>query len=248
MKHDYGVYGMNGDEGLIHGLKVTEIPGYLHAENWVNVGETGSVDNTLSNLRHAHSQLLPALADIVLMHLDVMKNPLQTEMANLQQAYSYSSRRANSVRDTVERAIYRTREVIVEIDDATTRVPNAGPAENLRLYSDRLHAMSSDDRRKRIVQAIEEDDRPTLAALFGVSGWANGLSKAELDHYRDLDRKARFPEALERRAILERALDLAERSVKAFDEKIGSMYDKKKLADAAAAPEAAQRRLNGGGF
>jgi hypothetical protein len=238
---------MDGDE-LIHGLKITEIPGPLHSENWNHIGEGKPDSTTLTAIRDAHAQLLPALGDIVLTHCSCMANPMQTETTNLSQSYTYATRKADKALENAERAVARIREVVLEIDRATTRVPDAGPPETLRIYSDRLFNMSAENRRQRILAAIEEDDRGTLAAVFSISGWANGLTGPELDHYRNVYRQNRFPEVLKQRADLVAAEDLMTRSIPAFRSKVDSMFDKKKLADAAAASEAAKRRLAGGGF
>src|SRR3954464_12274690 len=108
-------------------LRITEVPHTLAPELWSTVDERYLTDNTIANLRHVHRETLQTLTSVVFAHRDVMADPTQTPAGNLSRSHAYASKLKASTLDRLDRAVTRSREVLVEIDEATNGVPQ-GPA------------------------------------------------------------------------------------------------------------------------
>jgi hypothetical protein len=227
-------------------LKITEVPMTLAPELWNALAPEHLSDNGVANLRCAHAEMLRALTGVVNTHRSVMADPTQTPAMNLGRSHAHAQKLKSLALDKAERALTRSREDIRAIDEATSRVPDGPDSVTAAALGSALRSLKADERRGILSNALKVDDRLTLSAvLFKMPAWYSGLSDAERDLYVAEYKSSRYPQALAKRAALEKGVEILEKGMKSLEIQIGALYDEGKLRDAERRAAQAQLALGG---
>jgi hypothetical protein len=225
-------------------VPITRIPPELHNLMWADFPEDFEQDNTVQMLRNTHNGAEQAWKDTFIAHNRAMANPLNMPDMNTRQSHNYAQKRAKEVEKGFHAAIREGEAQIAALNAAMNRVPKM-PAEGVALrIADRLAALSPDERVKRINEAMKNGETDTIgAALFFSDPWLSGLSPDRRELFRVQYREATYPELVQRKAAIEKALDIAVKGFNGYQRQLGKMYDTKKLEKAQKLAEAAEMAL-----
>lgn len=227
-------------------ISVTDIPMPLATGVWDIMQDHGdhAADPVVIHLRDAHAIANAAWKATLVGHRRVMADPTNTPMRNLQRSAEAATRRQQEALARLDATTDRARREIQMIVEATSR-PDDPPAPHMvRMVADRLSSMKPDQRSKIIGEALASDQKATLhAVLWSGDAWMFGMSNEEREMWRAQYRQSRFPQALARKAALERAIELASAGGTALMTATARLIDKRQLDQAAALAQAAQDAL-----
>jgi hypothetical protein len=223
---------------------LTKTPLSLHPQVLETLGTDHQDDPVVSVARDALATARGSWQATLTGHAKVMSDPTRTEAANMQRSADAAQRRQTEALQRLDSAVERVQREISFIDDSLAAAVEPPAPHVTSLIANRLSGMTADARHKVISAAIAADDRATLGAVLHVGpAWLYGLSDVERNMYLHSFRAERFPQALARRAALERAAELVKNGGSSLMVAHAKMYNRKALDDAAARARQAEEAL-----
>lgn len=225
-------------------VPITKIPPELHHLMWEDFPEDFIQDNTVQMLRNTHSTAEASWKATYVGHNKVMADPLNTREANIRRSHAHAQKRLKEVERGFTAAIRAAEEQIAALDVAMNRVPKMPPDGVALRIADRLAALPDEKRISRINEAMKNGETDTLgAALFFSDPWLSGLSPERREIFRIQYREKTYPDLVQRKAAIEKALDITMKGYNGYHRQLGKMYDTKALEHAEKLAEAAELAL-----
>jgi hypothetical protein len=223
---------------------ITNTPLALHPQNFTTLGDDHQNDPVVVVMRDALGNAHASWTATLTGHKKVMSDPLNTPLRNMQRSSDAAAKRQDEALRRLDAAVERGRREIEAIDEAVNRVPDPPPSYVVRMVSETMRGLSQKERGEAIAEALRDGDTEMLGAvLFCGPAKCYGLTKSERDLFRRQYQQTAYPDALKRRAALERSVELLKRGGTSLMESNAKLFDRAKLDEAAALSQAAAEAL-----
>lgn len=223
---------------------VTKTPLQLHPEVLSTLGADHQSDPVVGNMRDALSTARASWHATLTGHKKILADVTNTEMANLQRSAKAADRRQTEALQRLDQAVERGRREIAMITEGVNRTPDPPAPHVSRMVAEALRSMDAKDRGNAIAEALKAGDHATLGAvLFVGPPFAYGLSRTERDVFLHQYQHATYPDAMKRRAALERGIDLLMKAGPSLLEAHAKLFPRDKLDQAAALAREAEAAL-----
>ena len=171
-------------------------------------------DAVLRDLHDAMSAGRSHAEQIAAAHTAIMADTTKTEAARLIAAKQTVAKLAQAAAGRLDKAHKSASDELARIVEETAAPPSPITAAELQLQSeirDRLARMDDKKRGELISAAIQSGDDSVIGAVLTGPAWLTGIGEAQREMQRQIWRKRKFADTVEREARLKKAIEAVER-------------------------------------